>query len=245
MRERAFVAGASGVIGRALCRLMVADGWQVFGTTRSAEKVQVLRELGVEPVVVDVYDAAKLRLAVCDARPSAVVHQLTALPDGLDPKQMAAALERNARIRIEGTRNLVAATVAARAPRLIAQSLAFVYAPGPRPYHEEAPLAVDDAAYGETARAVASLEAQVLEAPLKGIVLRYGKLYGPGTGFDAAPAGGPVHVEDAALAAYKALRCGAAGVYNIAENDGTVAIDKAAKLLGWTPTWRNGRRVST
>lgn len=243
MGERAFLAGASGVIGRALCRLMVADGWQVFGTTRSAGKARMLRELGVEPVVVDVYDAAKLRDAVCDARPSVVIHQLTALPDGLDPQQMAAALKLNARIRVEGTRNLVAAATAAHADKLIAQSLAFVYAPGPHPYREEAPLAVDDAAYGETARAVASLEAQVLHAPLTGIVLRYGKLYGPGTGFDAAPSEGPVHVEDAALAAYKALRCDAAGVYNIAESDGTVAIAKAATLLGWTPAYRNGRRV--
>ena len=101
---------------------------------------------------------------------------------------MAEALVRNARLREVGTRNLVAAAVAAGAKRMVAQSLAFVYAPGPMPYREDAPLCLDDPVFGETARAVASLEQQVLAAPLTGIVLRYGKLYGPGTGFDCQQA---------------------------------------------------------
>ncbi len=238
MQERVFVAGASGAIGRRLCRLLVEDGWLVIGTTRSAAKAQSLRDLGVEPAVVDVFDAQTLRAVVGQVRPRIVVHQLTDLPPGLDPAQMAAALPRNARLREEGTRNLVSAALAAGADRMVAQSLAFVYAPGPRPHAEDAPLLLDDPDYGPTARAVASLEQQVLEAPLVGIVLRYGKLYGPGTGFDQPPSGTPLHVDDAADAARRALTRGSAGIYNIAEDDGTVAIERAREALGWTPGFR-------
>jgi hypothetical protein len=78
----------------------------------------------------------------------------------------------------------------------------------------------------------------VLAAPLTGIVLRYGKLYGPGTGFDIPTSHGPLHVDDAADAARRALTRGEAGAYNIAEEDGTVSIKKAADALGWVPGFR-------
>jgi nucleoside-diphosphate-sugar epimerase len=198
----------------------------------------MLRDLGVEPATVDVFNEELLLEIVRKAQPEIVVHQLTDLPPALDPTKMAEALVRNARLRDVGTRNLIAAAVAAGAKRMVAQSLAFVYAPGPMPYREDAPLCLDDPLYGETARGVASLEQQVLAAPLTGIVLRYGKLYGPGTGFDVQASGGPVHVDDAADAARRALTRGEAGVYNIAEDDGAVSINKAAEALGWVPGFR-------
>jgi nucleoside-diphosphate-sugar epimerase len=238
MNRKVFIAGASGAIGRRLCRLLVDEGWPVIGTTRSQTKAAMLRELGVEPVVVDVFDAALLLDIVCRAKPEIVVHQLTDLPPALDPAKMAEALVRNARLREIGTRNLVAAAVAAGAKRMVAQSLAFVYAPGPMPYREDAPLMLDDPGFGETTRAVASLEQQVLTAPLTGVVLRYGKLYGPGTGFDLPPSGSPLHVDDAADAARRALTLGQTGIYNIAEQDGTVSIKKATDALGWVPGFR-------
>ena len=76
----AFVAGAGGAIGRVLCRLLVADGWRVVGTTRKAGRAEDLRIIGVEPVIVDVFDREALIRAVVDAAPSVVVHQLTDLP---------------------------------------------------------------------------------------------------------------------------------------------------------------------
>ncbi len=235
---RIFVAGASGAIGRPLCRLLVADGWSVVGTTRSAEKASLLRDLGVEPAIVDVFDEAALRDAVGRAAPAIVIHQLTDLPPALDPAKMPEALVRNARIREIGTRNLVAATAGAGAQRMIAESIAFAYAPGPMPYREDAPLNVDHPDFGSTARAVASLEQQVLAAPFEGIVLRYGRLYGPGTGFDRPPRGGPLHVDDAADAARRAIMGGKPGIYNVAEDDGTVSSSKAADALGWKPGFR-------
>jgi nucleoside-diphosphate-sugar epimerase len=239
MAERVFLAGAAGVIGRRLCPMLLADGWEVVGTTRSVDKVPLLRAMGVIPVIVDVFDALALRAAVVDARPSIIVHQLTDLPPGLDPAQMAAARPRNARLREIGTRHLLLAAAAAGVRRLVAQSVAFAYASGPLPYREEAPLAMA----GEpdiTVRGVVSLEQQVLHAPLEGIVLRFGKFYGPGTGFDTPTSGGPVHVDAAADATRRALTRGAPGIYNVAEQDGTIDSDKAAEGFGWRADFRCG-----
>lgn len=235
-----FLAGAAGAIGRRLCPLLIADGWRVFGTTRSPDKAAMLRAMGVEPLIVDVFDAEALRQAALTAGARIVIHQLTDLPPGLDPKRMPAARERNARLREVGTRNLIAAGLAGGMRRLIAQSISFVYAPGPMPYREDAPLNVraPDEAGGMNARGVASLESQTLAGPFEGIVLRYGKLYGPGTGFDAPPAGGPVHVDAAAQAARLAITRGSPGIYNVAEEDGTVSSARAVSELRWRPDFR-------
>jgi nucleoside-diphosphate-sugar epimerase len=234
-----FLAGASGAIGRRLSPLLVADGCRVVGSTRSKDKAPLLRAMGVEPVVVDVFDAGALRDAVAASRPDVVIHQLTDLPFALDAAKMTEALVRNARLRDEGTRNLVAAAVHAGARRLLSQSIAFIYADGPLPHREEAPLLPEThPVYGETVTGVLSLERQTLEAPLEGIVLRYGLFYGPGTGFDAPIAPGSVHVDAAAKATVLALTKAAPGIYNVAEAGGPVSTEKACRDLGWDAGWR-------
>lgn len=225
-----FLAGATGAIGIPLCRLLVAAGHRVHGTTRSHEKSAALEALGVEPVLLDVYDADALKAAVTAARPDVVIHQLTDLPAGMETDDMAAALARNTRLREIGTANLVAAARAVGSRRLIAQSLAFVYAPGPQPHAEADPI-------DEEARGVLSLESQVMAGPFDGVVLRYGRIWGPGTGFDAPNEACPVHVEAAAQAALLALDRGA-GIYNIAEETGEVATERARTELGWSPDFR-------
>ena len=242
MADCLFLAGATGAIGRRVAPLFVAAGWRVVGTTRSSERVPLLREMGVEPVVVDVFDAAALQAALEAARPQVVMHQLTDLPPGLDPARMAEASQRNARIRDEGTRNLVAAAIAADVRCIVAQSIGFAYADGPLPHSEDDPLDSDfDGPRGVSMRGVASLERQVLQAPLEAVVLRYGRLYGPGTGFDAAAGAGPVHVDAAARAAELAVLHGTTGIYNVAEDDGMLACDKAKRELGWSADWRVGQ----
>jgi nucleoside-diphosphate-sugar epimerase len=241
MSKRIFLAGASGAIGRRLAPLLVANGWLVFGSTRFKSKAPQLIELAVEPVVVDVFDATALQHLLDEIRPEIVIHQLTDLPYALEASQMTAALVRNARLRDDGTRNLIAAAVHAGAKRLIAQSIAFVYADGSKPHQETDPLLpVTHPVYGETVRGVLSLERQVLDAPLDGIVLRYGLLYGPGTGFAAPIAPGSVHVDAAAKAAELAVTRGQRGLYNVTETDGTTSSEKAVRAFGWDADWRCG-----
>ena len=200
-----------------------------------------MRLAGIEPAVLDIFDARGVVSALARAKPAIVIHQLTDLPPGLDPARMKDALPRNARIRDEGTRNLIAGAVAAGAERLIAQSVCFAYAKGSPPHSEDDPLDVEaPGGAGLTARGIASLERQTLAAPLHSIVLRYGRLHGPGSGVDAPPGAGALHVDAAAHAAFLAVTRGAPGVYNIAEDGGSVTCEKAKRLLGWSADWRPG-----
>lgn len=235
---RVFLAGAGGVIGRRLTPLLVKMGHQVAGTTRSADKAEAIRAMGAEPVVVDVFDADALKEAVAAAQPDAVIHQLTDLAFAPGTPQYAEGLKRNARIRVEGTPNLVAAAKAAGVRRMIAQSIAFIYAPGPGARVETDPMAPAEGAMASTIPAVKALEDAVLSMP-EGIVLRYGYFYGPGTWAPDGPGKRPcVHVDAAAQVCAAALTRGAPGLYNVAEDDPTLSSEKARRLLGFEPGFR-------
>jgi nucleoside-diphosphate-sugar epimerase len=172
---RIFLAGASGVIGVRLVPLLRNDGHEVVGMTHSPEKAERLREVGAEPLVCDVFDAAALHDAVVAAQADMVMHQLTDLPD--DPSRIPQFAQRNNRIRTEGTGNLIAAARAAGVPRLIAQSVAWKPPAG--------------------AEAIEEHERLVLDAG--GVVLRYGTFYGPGTyGGERLPPPPRIHVAEAA-----------------------------------------------
>ncbi|WGS52150.1 NAD(P)-dependent oxidoreductase [Paraburkholderia sp. D15] len=245
MAHKVFVAGATGAIGSALVPLLIDAGYTVFGSTRRAERAKALEKAGVEPVVVDVFDADALRDALVAIAPQSVIHQLTDLPAGLDPARMAEAVQGNARIRDEGTRNLLAAARAAGAQRIIAQSIAWAYRPGVTPYDEESPLDIDaEGMRGISVRGVVSLERQVLEVQtLTAAVLRYGHLYGPGTGADAPRGASPLHVDAAAYAALLVLQQDKFGVYNFAQDDAEVTSAKAKRTLGWHADMRRTVRV--
>jgi nucleoside-diphosphate-sugar epimerase len=233
-----FVAGATGVVGLPLLRLLRDAGHTVTGMTRSKDKAGTIAALGARAAVVDVYDLAALKAAVAAARPDAVIHQLTDLPDSIDPQTYPAAIARNARVRIEGTPNLVAATVAAGAKRLVAQSVAFAYAPGQGPRRESDALDLGNEARRSLVDGVVALERAVTKAPgIDGVVLRYGYFHGAGT-WNAAPQPPAIHVDAAAQAALLALTRGAPGVYNIAADDGVVSSDKARQELGFDPNFR-------
>ena len=235
---RVFIAGASGAIGRRLMPLLREAGHDVTGMTRSADVARQLEAGGVHAVVADVFDPDALARTVVEARPEVIMHQLTDLPRELaDEAQLAAAYPRNARIRIEGTRNLVAAANAAAVRRFIVQSVAFAYLPGKEPYVETDPLNLVEGPRLVTVKAAADMEQQVLNSGMEPVVLRYGLLYGPGTWSEGPTRKPPVHVDAAAQAALLALT-GRPGIYNIADDDGTVSIDKARKEWGFDPAFR-------
>jgi nucleoside-diphosphate-sugar epimerase len=235
---RIFLAGASGAIGRRLTPLLTADGHEVTGTTRTPKTARELEAAGVRPVVVDVFDADALERIMIEARPVVVIHQLTDLPRVYDETQLAASYSRNARIRTEGTRNLVAAAKAASARRFIVQSIAFAYAPGKEPYAETDPLNLADGPRVVTVRGAATMEEMVLASGMEAMVLRYGLLYGPGTWTEVPGRKPALHVDAAAHAALLATGRGTPGIYNIADEDGVVRIDKARRELGFDPDFR-------
>src|SRR2546430_9265934 len=236
---RIFLAGASGAIGRRLVPLLLAQGHHVTGMVRSSERADGVRALGAEPAIADALDGAAVRRAVEEARPEAVIHELTSLPRRIDPRKIERDFVLNDRLRSEGTRHLVEAAHAAGAERIVAQSIAFAYAPGPPGtiHDEQDPLFVDaPEPFRRSARAVAELEQTVLDAG--GHVLRYGYFYGPGSSIardgslreDLARRRLPIvgrgsrvwaflHVQDRPGATAAALTPGPSGAYNVVDDD--------------------------
>jgi len=235
-----FLAGATGAIGRRLIPLLLQAGHHVAGTTRSSDKVDALRGSGAEPIVVDVFDARALSQALSRARPDIVIDQLTDLPRGLDPSKMAEGTKRNARIRSEGTQNLVSAMLESGVRRLVTQSIGWMYAPGPEPHSEGDPL--DLQASGPraiTVAGVATLERLTATSQgIEGVVLRYGHLYGPNTGTDTVPEAPSLHVDAAASAALLAIGKAQSKIYNISEPCDYLSIEKARRELDFDPSFR-------
>ena len=248
---RIFIAGATGVIGRPLVHRLIEKGHTITAMTRSQERAEGLAALGAEPTLCDVYDAQGVAEAVRKAAPEVVIHQLTALPSAIHPRRLEKQLAANDRIRVEGTRNLVRAAVQAGARRLVAQSIAFAYAPqGGSVKSEDAPLWLDAPwPWRRTVEAIASLERQVTSAEgVEGVVLRYGYFYGPGTAYasDGSMAAlarqrqFPVvgrgtgvfsflHIDDAVEATVVALE-GRPGIYNIVD-------DAPSSVRDWLPVY--------
>jgi nucleoside-diphosphate-sugar epimerase len=245
---RVFVAGATGAIGRPLVPRLLAAGHDVTGMTRSPQRAEALRAAGARAAVVDVFDRAALRSALAEAAPEVVVNELTDIPRALDARRYAEQMRGLERIRTEGYANLAGAAREAGARRLVAQSIAFVYAPAPGPATEDDPLWHDaPEPFATTLRATIAGERTVLESGLEGLVLRYGWFYGPGTSYAAGGAttemirrrrypvvgrgtgvSSFVHVADAADATVAAVASGATGVLNVVDDD-------PAPLAEWLP----------
>jgi nucleoside-diphosphate-sugar epimerase len=210
----------------------------------------LVESAGARAVVGDALDGSSLERALVEADPDAVVNELTALPRRYRPRSIEPFYRRTSRLRVEGTRRLLAAARATRCRHVVVQSIAFVYAPeGDPACSEEAPIYLDaPEPLGAAVRAVAEMERSVLAAPsIRGVALRYGFVYGPGTHY--APggtihddvlagrspivgAGGGVfsfvHVEDAVSATVLALESDARGIFNVVDDD-------AAPVSEWLP----------
>jgi nucleoside-diphosphate-sugar epimerase len=253
-----FVAGATGVLGRALVPQLVNRGFEVVGMTRSASKQDLVRSLGARPVVADALDPDAVAHAVALAEPEVIVHELTALSgkmsiqDARHPERFSGAIMTN-RLRTEATDHLLAAGRAVGARRFVAQSFtAFRWARTGGPVLTEAdpldpnpPASLRPALVGilHVERAVTTIEWG------EGIVLRYGGFYGPGTAISLAPdapmaapvrkrrfpiigdGGGVfsyIHIDDAAAATVAAVEHGRPGIYNIVD-------DEPAPVREWLP----------
>jgi nucleoside-diphosphate-sugar epimerase len=250
---RVFVAGAAGAIGAQLVPQLVARGHEVVGMTRSPGRREALVALGAHPVVADALDRDAVRRAVLDAAPEIVVHELTALSGELNLRRIDHYFAMTNRLRTEGTDHLMAAAEDVGARRFIAQSYAgwpFARTGGPIKEEDDPLDPRPPAALRAALDAIRYLEAAVPAIPWgEGIVLRYGALYGPGTGISSnrdasmikpvldrqlplvGDAGGVwsfVHVTDAAAATVEAIEHGAAGVYQVVD-------DEPAPVREWLP----------
>jgi nucleoside-diphosphate-sugar epimerase len=255
---KVFVAGATGVLGRSLVPQLVERGHEVVGMTRSASKQDLVRSLGARPVVADALEPDAVARAVASAEPEVIVHQLTALSgkmslrDARHPDRSSMVKMTN-RLRTEATDHLLAAGRAVEARRFVAQSIAAFGSArtgGPLQTETDPPDPNPPAALRTGHAAILYLEQAVTTIKWgKGVALRYGGFYGPGTGISLAPdalmaapvrkrrfpivgdGGGVwshIHIEDAAAATAIAVERGQPGVYNVVD-------DEPAPVREWLP----------
>jgi 2-alkyl-3-oxoalkanoate reductase len=252
-----FIAGATGALGRQLVPMLVANGHEVVGMTRSEAKADQVRSMGARPAIADALDPDAVAQAVARAEPQAIVHQLTALSGTMDLRNMDRFFEETNRLRTEGTDHLLAAGRAVGARRFVAQSFAgWPYARTDGPVKSEAdPLdPTPPEAMRNTLAAIRHLEEAVTRAHwTEGIVLRYGGFYGPGTSLSSDPraditagirrrrfpvvgdGGGMwsfIHIVDAAAATVAAIEHGKPGVYNVVDDEPAPGRDWIPALAG-------------
>jgi nucleoside-diphosphate-sugar epimerase len=251
---RVFVAGAGGAVGRRLVPMLVARGHQVTGTATSERGAETVWDLGATAVVVDGLDAVGIGEAVARAEPDAIIHEMTALSGAPDFRHFDRWFALTNRLRTEGTEHLLAAANASGVKRFVAQSFTgwsnartggWIKTEAddldPNPVEQQR----------ETLAAIRFLERAVLSAPLDGIVVRYGGLYGPGSSdtlgeilgkrmFPVIGSGDGIvsstHIDDAAAGTLAALERGQKGeVYQIVDDDPAptrVFIPAIAEALG-------------
>jgi 2-alkyl-3-oxoalkanoate reductase len=243
---RVLVVGATGAVGRQLVPQLIAAGDQVVATTRSPAKLADLGAAGAEPLVVDGLDAAAVGEAVARAEPEVIVHEMTAIPASINLRNFDRTFAATNKLRTAGLDHLLAAATAQGVRRLVAQSYAGwpnVRSGGPVKTEDD-PLDPDPpVAQRSTLAAIRYLEQAVTSAPLEGLALRYGGLYGPGSSEifvrmlkrrqvplvgNGAGVWSFLHVTDAAGAAVAAVHGGRPGIYNIVD-------DEPAAVADWLP----------
>jgi nucleoside-diphosphate-sugar epimerase len=236
---RIFIAGGSGVLGRPLVRDLVRLGHTVTATTHTRDRMPLIERLGAEAVLMDAFDTDVVHHAVTRARPQVLINQLTSL--STPSPDYGEWLRLTNRLRSEASRTLMAAAREAGATRVIAQSASFMTSPdGTAPTDESSPLytSAPEPIRGHVQANIALENVVTGTSGVDGVVLRYGFLYGRGTGFgpggdfaNAVQAGqlpivgegaghfAFVHIQDAVAAAVLAVDRGSAGIYNVIDDD--------------------------
>jgi nucleoside-diphosphate-sugar epimerase len=266
-----FVAGATGALGRQLVPMLVSDGHEVTGMTRTPAKQDLISGMGARPAVADALDPEAVAQAVAQAEPEAVIHELTAI----DTSSMGRSLDKmfalTNRLRTEGTDHLLAAARAVGAKRFLGQSFAgwpFERTGGPIKAEDDPLESSPPKTVSETLGAIRYLEETVTGAEgIEGLALRYGGFYGPGTSISLDPVGEQVemirkrrlpiigdgagiwslvHIADAAAATAAALDHGAPGTYNVVDDEPvpvSVMLPELAKAVGAKPPRRFPRWI--
>jgi 2-alkyl-3-oxoalkanoate reductase len=248
---RVLVAGASGAVGKALLPMLVARGHVVGGLIRNPAHAPQVRAMGAHPLVADALEPDALTSVFETFQPQAVVHQLTALPANPDLRDFDRTFAATNRLRTEGTDHLVTASRAVGVERFVAQSFCgwtFARTGGPAKTEEDPLDPNPPRAFRRTLDALRHVERAMSDASdLRGIALRYGGFYGPGTGVsrtgamveqvrrrrlpvvgDGSGVWSFIHIEDVASATVAALEGNATGIYNVVD-------DHPAPVREWLP----------
>ena len=250
---KVFIAGASGAVGQPLTRALRANGHEVVGMTRSSAKGARLRTLGAEVVLADAFDREAVRRAIEEARPDAVVNQLTALDSVRSLKNFDKAFALTNRLRTEGTDILLDASWSAGVHTVVSQSFgAWIYDRTGVGLASETD-ALDPNVPSKQRKSLAAIrhleEATLSSGRGTGIALRYGYFYGPGNAIsrngtvsnevrkrrlpivgDGNGVWSFIHTDDAASATVAAIEAGVAGVFNICD-------DEPVRTGDWIPAF--------
>jgi nucleoside-diphosphate-sugar epimerase len=229
---KVFVTGGTGAIGPATIRGLVTAGHDVRAVARSDEKAALVKDLGAEPVAVDLFDADAVQAAVAGS--DGVLHLATNVPKLSRALRMSAWAHHNA-LRTVATDHLVRAARAADAGVFVKESVEFVYPDRGDEWIDE------DTPADETVELLQpTLDGERIALGFAGdgrttAVLRFGLFYGPhvravdemlrlARGRLSSLAGKPgayvpsVHIDDVANAAVAALSV-PTGVYNVSDDE--------------------------
>lgn len=228
---KVFLTGATGAIGPATVRGLVNAGHDVRAVARGDAKAALVRELGAEPVAVDLFDANAVRSAVAGS--DAVLHLATNVPPIKTAAKAEAWATHNA-LRTTATEHLVAAARAAGARVFVKESVTFSYPDRGNAWIDE------DVAVDESIDMLwPTLEGERIALDFAGddrtaVVLRFGLFYGPHTRHTdealrmarwrlSTVAGkrdaymSSLHTDDASSAVAAALQA-PTGVYNVCDD---------------------------
>ena len=167
---RVLVTGASGFVGRAVCRELIARKHDVLALVRRPGS----EPEGTRPVIGDLTAPAHLHASLAEHSPECVVHLAAEIASQRDPQKVHD-------VNVEGTRQLIDAAEKARVKRFVFASTVVTGEAHGRLLREDDPLPVETA-YG---RSKQEGERMVRESRMQGIVVRPGHVYGPGGWYEA------------------------------------------------------------
>lgn len=241
---RILFTGATGVIGVRAVPMLIDLGHTVVGTARSEGNERTLNEIGAEPLPTDLFDPSSVEGALDGV--DAVFHFATAIPSQAKMSRRRAWAE-NDRLRSVATDLLVEGARRRGIGRFVQESVTFTYADGGSTWLDEtSPI---DPVWDVLDSALAA-EAHVARFDADegaGVILRFSRLYGPGSVSGAyveavrrrrMPVLGAganfvssVHVDDAASAVVASLMA-PAGTYNVTDDEPVTARTYTASLAG-------------
>ena len=229
---RILVTGATGVIGRRVVPLLLADGHGVTACGRNPERLGSLARAGAATLSLDLLDPAATARAV--AGHDAVVNLATHMPASTTRMMLPWAWRENDRIRRDGSAILADAALAAGTPRFIQESFGLLYVDQrDRWIDEQSPVRA--ARYNRSTLDAERSAQRFTERGGDGIVLRFAGFYGPDARFldgmialvqrGWAPLPGApdayfssISHDDAARAVMAVLQA-PPGIYNVADDE--------------------------